>query len=355
MKLLKIFAVIYLAFVINSFSQNVNPNFDYTGIEQFYKVITLLERNQEPTARQWEKLFNTPGYKVLTSGEFTKEYFKKKFKLVFMPSKSKDLRRELKNRKDISHLSHFIKVRDNKRKVLRQLENLKRTPYNKEAIQRTLKFLPQNYVNQYPPVAFVIFENNGRGSSPIVVDLAASMQWDFVSFLSHEFHHWYRNRQMKFNYRNVSNNDLYLVQALDHIEAEGIADMVDKRDWFTKASNSVSTYARSFIDDVSRTPYVIKQMDELLISANEYPNNRKQIGRKILQLLPQKGHTTGYFMASLILETLGKNKLVDCLGNPFKFILTYNKAAKINGRYPSFSSKALTVIKELNSGYSIKK
>ncbi len=351
MKVIKIVIIFSFLFYCNSFSQNINPNFDYSGVYEFYKIVDILKQNREPTSSKWNRLFQTPGYKVLIKGEFTKDFFKQNFRLVFMPSKKFELNRKLKNKYHLQHLMHYIKVRDNKNKMMRQLENLKSIPYNRKAITRTLKFLPQNRVSVYPPVAFVIFENNGRGSSPIVVDLAASIEWDFVSFLSHEFHHWYRNRQLKFNYNNIRRNDMLLVQAFDHIEAEGIADMVDKRDWFTKASNSVSLQARQFINDVSRTPYIIKQMDRILIKAEQYPSSRNRQGNKLLNLLPEKGHTTGYFMASLILEEFGKDKLVSCVGNPFKFIKTYNDAAKISKRYPSLSESAMNVINEYEDKY----
>ena len=350
MRIIKIFVIVLILFVAN-FGQGVNPNFDYSGVYKFYDIVEILERNQEPTSKQWNDLFNTPGYKVLTNGEFTKEFFKKNFRLVFMPSKEKELNKELKRKSNLWHLNHYIKVRDNKEKIIEQLHNLQNNPFNGKAITRTLKYLPQNSVNEYPPVAFVIFESNGRGSSPIVVDLAASIEWDFVSFLSHEFHHWYRNRQLKFNYQNVKNRDGYLIQALDHIEAEGIADMVDKKDWFTKASNSVSQYARQFINDVSRTPFIIKQMDKIFSQAEKNQTQKKSLGKQLLTLLPQKGHTTGYFMASLILEEYGKDKLVKCLGNPFRFIRTYNNAAKSSGRYNFFSDTSMKLINDLETQY----
>ena len=351
MKIIKI--VLTLSFLFSNifYAQRINPNFDFSGIYEFYKIVNILEQDREPTSTQWNSLFRTPGYKVLTSGEFTKDFFKRNFRLVFMPSKEKELNEKLKKGYYSQHLAHYIKVRDNKNRMIKQLENLKSIAYNRKAISRTLEYLPQRTVNEYPPVAFVIFESNGRGSSPIVVDLAASIEWDFVSFLSHEFHHWYRNRQLKFDYSKVDQNDLLLVQAFDHIEAEGIADMVDKRDWFTKASNSVSKYARQFINDVSGTPYIIKQMDKILIKAEKNPNLRNRLGNKLLNLLPEKGHTTGYFMASLILQEFGKDRLVKCLGNPFKFIRTYNNAAKISNRYPYFSTLSMKVIDEFGNKY----
>lgn len=338
--------------IFNVSAQNKNPNFDFSGIKQFWNIVDILKQNQYPTNNQWHNLFNTPGYKVLTHQEFPKNFFKNSFELVFMPTKKKDLDKALKRGINTNHLLHYIKVKNNRAKINEQMKHIKNTAYNRRALNRTLKFLPQHSVNRYPPVAFVIFENNGRGSSPIIVDLAATLEWDFESFLAHEYHHWYRNRELKFNKSNIGPDDSSILEALNMIEAEGIADMVDKRDWFTKSSNSISTYARQFINDVGRTPYIIHSMDKILSEINREPGKKGSLGRQFRRLLPQKGHTTGYFMASLILKKFSRDNLVQCVGNPFRFIKLYNKASKLSGgKYPGFSKQALNIINYLESKY----
>lgn len=351
MKCIKTLTLLLILFFTQQlFSHGENENFEFSGIEQFWDIVSTLEENQEPTNSEWNNLFNTPGYKVLISGEFTKDFFKQNFRLVFMPSQKKNLETNLQNR---SHLHHYIKVRDNKLKIQEQLRKLKRGNYNRKAVKRTLKFLPQRSVEQYPPVSFVIFESNGRGSSPLVVDLEATLEWDFMSFLSHEYHHWYRNKQLIFDNRSISFDDRIIVNTLSMIEAEGIADMVDKKAWFTKPSNAISKYARHFINDVGRTPYIIKSMDRIFSKIENNPKNKNSLSRSLEALLPQKGHTTGYFMASLILKNLGKKELVKCVGNPFNFFFFYNKATKCNGNiYPGFSNQAIKFIESLSKKYS---
>jgi uncharacterized protein YjaZ len=348
---IKLFLIIII-FSNFTFSQSQNSNFEFSGLDQFWKIVKIYESNREPTKSDWNNLFSTPGYRVLTSYEFTKNFFIDNFRLVFKPSESKKLESELQAGKNIHHLSHYIKVRDNKKKIKDQYKKLKSNRFNNTALSRTLEYLPQNRVSEYPPVSFVIFESNGRGSSPIVVDLAASIEWDFVSFLSHEYHHWYRNSQLRFNYGNIERSEIDLVNALSMIEAEGIADMVDKKDWFTKPNSAISTYARQFIYDVKRTPAIIKLIDSELIKIHENPNYINSAGKKILRSLPQRGHTTGYFMASLILEKFEKKELVRTVGNPFDFILLYNTAAeKSGGKYPKFSDLSIKYLNLLNIKY----
>lgn len=340
--------------ILNSSFYSSNNNFDFSGMDQFWKIVKTLESNREPSKSDWNQLFSTPGYKILTSGEFNKQFFIDNFRLVFKPSNRKKLEESLKNKKYLHHLNHYIKVRDNKNLIKDQQKLLTRNNYNNIAIDRTIEFLPQNNVYEYPPVSFLIFESNGRGSSPIIVDVAASIEWDFISFLSHEFHHWYRNRQLQFSYTDIAFEDQDIIKVFSMIEAEGIADMVDKKDWFTKPNSAISEYARGFIRDVGKTPAVIVSMDEVLNQIYKDPKQKKNLAKRLYYLLPQKGHTTGYFMASLILEKFSKSKLVMCVGNPFEFILLYNKAAKMSaGRYPSFSDESIKLISEFSSKYII--
>lgn len=348
--------LISLLFFISSltFAQGRNSNFEFSGIQQFWEIVKSFEANREPSTIDWNKLFDTPGYKVLTSVEFTEEFFKKNFRLVFNPKNKKELDLELKSGRNIHYLNHYIKVRENKDKIRDQLKKLKSVRYNSSAIKRTLEYLPQNRVSDYPPVSFVIFENNGRGSSPIVVDLAASIVWDFMGFLSHEYHHWYRNRQVQIKLNSVTDDDKDIVEAFSLIEAEGIADMVDKKDWYTKPSNAVSEYARRYLQDVRFTPHIINQIDLTFQQIYKNPKNKKYLGSKILSILPQRGHTTGYFMARLILEKFSKRELVKCVGNPFEFILLYNKASiKSERKYPGFSDETVQIIKAMADKYKL--
>jgi hypothetical protein len=352
--MLKILIILFLSSNV-LLSQNRNSNFEFSGIAQFWKIIKILESNREPSQNDWSKLFNTPGYKVLLKDEFTRDFFEDRFRLVFMPVKSENLSDALKSGRDLHHLNHYIKVRENKEKIREQHNKLRRNREHNTALKRTLEYLPQRRVSDNPPVSFVIFESNGRGSSPIVVDLAASIEWDFVSFLAHEYHHWYRSRQMQINLNKVDFKDRNLVNAFSIIEAEGIADMIDKKDWYTKPSNAISDYARRFIYDVQRTPSIIHYIDQALIQLSKHPEQISIIGRKIFDNLPQRGHTTGYFMARLILEKFSKRDLVKCVGNPFEFILLYSKAAiQSKGKYPHFSTESIKFLNNLNNKYSRK-
>lgn len=330
-----------------------NSNFDFSAIPKFWHIVDLLSENNEPSESEWNDLFDTPGYKVLTGQEFPKKFFKKNFRLAFKPSLKNELNEKLrKSDRESYYLHYYLKVKNNRKQLEYQLGKLKRRSLNKEALDLTLRYLPMNYVSDFPPVAFVIFENNGRGSSPIVVDLQATLEWDFISFLAHEFHHFYRNKLRKLNFGNVSATDRPLVEAMIKIEAEGIADRVDKKKWFNTSYSTVSPYAVEFKREVSRTPQLLNKINGLLEMYAGNSAERKKIGNEILYSIPQKGHPTGYFMATLIEEKLGRNELKKCVGNPFRFFIAYHNAAKLSGnQYPKFSPKVLRLLANMENNY----
>jgi ubiquinone/menaquinone biosynthesis C-methylase UbiE len=66
-------------------------NADFSGVERFLALTAILERDQEPSIEQWDRLFSTPGYAVLLKREFRRDFFAGRFRLAFMPSKKTEL------------------------------------------------------------------------------------------------------------------------------------------------------------------------------------------------------------------------------------------------------------------------
>ncbi len=346
--------LILLLCVINISAQYYhNNNFDFSAIPVFWHIVDILSANEEPSVKDWDDLFNTPGYSVLTRREFSKDFFKKNFRLAFKPSLKDELNQKLQqNNKESYYLHYYVKVKNNREKLGYQLNKLKSRSLNKEALDLTLRYLPVNSVSSFPPVAFVIFENNGRGSSPIVVDLQATLEWDFISFLAHEFHHFYRNKLTKLDFNSMKKEDKPLVEAMIKIEAEGIADRVDKKKWFNSSYRQSSPYAYDFKNEVRKTPQLLTKINNLLEMYSLQESSRETLGKQIREIIPQKGHPTGYFMASLIEEKLGRNELVKCVGNPFRFFIAYHNAAKLSGnQYPKFSPKVLRLLTNMENHY----
>ena len=74
--------------VIPSTKKSLNPNFDLSSVKKFWPVMEILLQDREPTARQWQELFNSTGHNTLRR-EFKDEFFKKYLRAAYMPGQVK--------------------------------------------------------------------------------------------------------------------------------------------------------------------------------------------------------------------------------------------------------------------------
>lgn len=351
MKRILVNIVFVSIFFLTLNGQSHNTNFEFSGMDKFWKIVEVFESNREPDEQMWNELFSTPGYNVLTIKEFQKEFFKNKFRVAYKPEKVNEYENALKNPTDAYYLKHYKEVAKNKSFLKSQINKLMQSSKNKIAANKALNFLPMSSVSDYPPVSFLIFANDGRGNSPIVIDLYATTDWDFIPFLAHEYHHWYRNRIVKINYGRVENVDRIFYETISQLEAEGIADQVDKADWFNNKSKNKKR-ERNYLISVEDSPRVIKEMNKLLEQISDEKSLKRNNFSRIKQIVPHGGHPTGFYMARMILKQLGKTELVRTVGNPFAFFKTYNNAVKLSGNYDVlFSSKAMKIVSELENKY----
>jgi hypothetical protein len=329
----------------------VNPGFDFSAMAPFWTVHDSLTADREPSAEEWAALLDTPGYRALTRSEFTNEFFQQAFRLTFMPSMKDDLESALGDERQARFLRHYLDASQRRDELERHFVHLQSTSIVAPIIQRTLEYLPSVKVEGSPRVAFVIFANDGRAYEPIVIDLLASVSWDIESFLAHEFHHWYRNRLRIIDLDRVDDADADLLLTLDQIQAEGIADMIDKRAWLVEGANppqGAERYAALYRQYLQATPELLKALDSLLLQYAGSPETRAAIGAQIRELVPQSGHPTGFFMAALIRDQLGFEGLITDVGNPFAFLRAFDRAAA-QGNYPELrlSAEAMAVLDDL--------
>ena len=84
----------------------------------------------------------------------------------------------------------------------------------------------------------------------------------------------------------------------------------------------------------------------------DHPERRRELGRKLRDLVPLSGHPTGFYMSNLIIDQLGKDALIKEIGNPFTFFRLYNQGADKKGNEaPTFSEKAIRFIQSLEEKY----
>ncbi len=325
---------------------------DFSGVEKFLELTALLEEDQEPTEEQWDDLFATPGYKILILREFNKGFFIERFKLAFMPSKKEALEAKLKEEKGFwaKFLPHFVRAKNQRDLIAEQVAKLKALDFVKTAVDETREFLPAQPIEEYPPLSFVIFGPDARGYMPVVVDVlyAYDRRDFFISFIAHEFHHYYRNQHFPYV------QDQNFIWVIDQIQGEGIADQINKGKWFHD-KNLYPKYAeknRIYLEWYAKSPKIIHEMDLLFSAAYDHPEKKMEYGQQLQAIIPMSGHPTGFYMANLIIEQLGKGTLVKDIGNPFAFFRLYKKAAdKKGGKTPNFSEKSILFIRSLEQRY----
>ena len=330
---------------------------DFSGVERFLDLTALLERDEEPPPEAWDALFATPGYAVLLEREFRRDFFEEGFRLAFMPSRAEDLAKRLEADRAAgglrsSYVPHFVRARLARDTIRSELESLRELTFVDEAVQKAAALLPSVEPGDYPPISFVIFGPDARGYSPVVIDvLYLRDRGEYLtSFVAHEFHHYYRNRLLQLT------QDREILWVINQVQAEGIADQINVGEWFHDPARFEEQAARprnrAYLEWYERSPEVIGKMDDLLSEMFRHPETRGELGAELQAAVPLSGHPTGFFMANVIIEEMGREALTLHIGNPFRFFLLYKEAAdRRGGETPTFSDEAVALIRELEARY----
>ena len=349
----KITGILFLIFLSASFGfgQVKNLNFDFSGIDQFWKVAGILERGRDPSVDDWTALFQTPGYRELMRREpfYSEEFFRNRLGLVFKPSRAEELKETLGKNKS-ANLAHFAQIKTKKSALDRLRTELESGSLMDEALRKAGEFLPVGATDREasPPVSFIFFDADARGYVPMIIDLALALDKgpQFVELLAHEAHHYYRNRNLAYDEGNVKVKHADLFNSLAQLQMEGLADQIDKHvPYYVSAPPEKSDYADRYRKNVVEAPRQLASYNELFEKMADRPDRISSLP------LVQSGHPTGYYMARAIIGNGDLRELIAKAGNPFAFFYLYNKAAMKQGRADAFSRKAIGFLRDLERSY----
>lgn len=342
--------------------------FDFSGVDQFWRMVDTLERDMEPTEEQWASLLETPGYNYLVKVEGKEKLFKRYLPIAFRPSKKTELTKVLANGgDDLRYVNHYLNVKARREELLEFQKRLQRQPLLNLALRRTSRYLPEGTVAKYPPptVYFAIFEPDGKASnSIIVVDLLFAQNVGVVGFIAHESHHYYVERISKLKTPEREAKDYYLVHAIDQLRLEGVADLIDKESILREITSQerdqwLQWYASEYKKQYLRSNKILEQIDSLIAEISANPAKLEENSKKAWGLLPFAGHPTGYYMARVIVANLGKDAVIKDIANPFVFLRQFNRAAKREMRktkrkHQIFSGRSLDYLNILEGKYVTK-
>jgi len=319
---------------------------DFSGVRKFLDLTTTLEADKEPSPDEWDALFMTPGYDVLLKREFRRDFFVERFRLAFMPSRADALTEQMKKDTGFAaqFLPHYLRAKAMRRDIERWLAEQEPEELYDAAIGKARALLPDGAAGSRPAVSFVVFAPDSRGYDPVVLDVLFCLDSGgrLVDVIAHEFYHYYRNRMVDWG---QDQNTLWVI---NQIHTEGVADLIDKAAWVHEAESALAPRAREFVKFFADSPNVIRKMDELLSRMSDMKTGRGALGQELRRAVPQSGHPTGLYMATVILETMGKPALIDVTDDPFAFFRLYQEAAtKKGGDTPRFSTKSVAFLDRL--------
>ncbi|MEE9465474.1 MAG: DUF5700 domain-containing putative Zn-dependent protease, partial [Candidatus Neomarinimicrobiota bacterium] len=170
----------------------------------------------------------------------------------------------------------------------------------------------------------------------------------------HEAHHYYRNKLLIYDPAQVRSRDRDVVWVLNQIQAEGLADRVDRRVlYFQKGYLENMPEAQLFKARVAQVPAVLDSLDRLLSQIASHRGDYSHLGRQMRELLPMSGHAVGYYVTSVVVKRFGNQELNQRVGNPFAFFHLYHLASIMpESNTYIFSPKSVAFVQLLQARYS---
>ena len=335
----------------------IEPVFDTSAVEAFWPLVELLREDLEPPVEMWDAMLETPALEALAEQGMSPLFFERLMNLAFRPSMAQARNTALGDQRIGPSLQHFLEVWERREELDRAMRGMVRTGIDPELLAGLRALLPAEIPSGRPPVAFAVFANAGRGGDPLVVDPLALVSWDVPPYLTHEMHHWYRDQLLEYEPDAVQPADRDLVAWLDALQAEGVADLLDKKAWMEnplQVDPDRKPYVDQYLHAIDHVEESIEALDAALSVWNlaESAAERRGATNELGQKMPLGGHPVGYHMVTTITGVFGTQGLRDTVGNPFAFARLYDEAARRGDRARPLSDEAMAALGRLEERYA---
>ncbi len=330
---------------------------DTSSFDFLIELYSEMKKGQEITAEKWGELLNTMGYQALLNEEFSENFFKRNLELAFNPTKSEELRNALEVTTESRYLRYYIEVREKMADYQNHVKTLQKNWARLEdaIITRAQSLLPYKEFDEEITVSIAVFDRDARAYEAIILDPIFTTQMEsFVSIVAHEVHHILRHGLLKYDKDKVEDEEKDIVWVLEQMQAEGIADHIDKgyfiygkeQDFFHKQ------YVTMFKQYVSEVPKIMKDLDEIFLKLSQGVYQKEVAGKELRNKIPLSCHPLGYYMANIIIKNSLLDDMIRDIGNPFSFVKLYNKAVLADRKeMPSFALETIEQIDKLEQKY----
>lgn len=343
----------------NSISK-ANIEFNIGSAQMVIEMARDIDAGKALDENTWDELFSSPGYKnylVYRDSVWKKNLIKEAMFTVFDDSNSSKLDSLMnltvkldKNFMKLSLVRNFYSIKTNLDEIERYLEETDFSKIFTQADSLALTYLPtrvrKSSADLYP-VFIVVSDPDGRvQEKSIILDLNLMFEMGtegLIKFIAHEFHHNYRGLL-------VSTYDSPLMEELNKLHQEAIADLIDKK---KPPREKLGLFPQSIVDtyneDYLNTPNNLRTLDSLVVGYSTGEIDETVFNDRIKGYFKFGGHTTGIYMSFLINETIGKEQLIESCDNPVEFLTIYNSVAKGLKNEYIFSDSFIDYIVELKA------
>ena len=314
---------------------------DLTSVDEFFKVISTLKEGKEISEEQWKDFDNSNGYKDLSQN--SRDIIKSSIGIVFGNSTIAEkesilsITQEEMNKNPTMLLKklvvvNYLDINDNYESVKSFRENYDFNTLIEKAKQRLSSFLDTTIdsTTQLKPVYFIFASADGLAkNSGLYIDLYLiykQTEQQRVDFLAHEFFHNYRGKYVNPDYYKHD-----IAYAIDAIQDEGIADLIDKTEGYEAYYNGIwelPEMVETMVNLYNQAQEDLERLQNLSIRYAKNEISKNDMGDELLEFFKFNGHPIGSFMANQIVNAGYKSEMLETFYNPYEFYKLYNKASE---------------------------
>ena len=324
---------------VSSYSQ-----YDFSSLADGIRIVNQLKLGIKPSEQMWEQLFSHNAYQLVFSiSDLTQEKLRNRFEIAFLPLKASQF--DTLNAFEKQEVKHLRAALDN----LDWINNYKNMLTGSKAVERSLTM-----ANQWIPKAFqskqatqYVFGFFGQNAHASAVGVVLDPYLGYLSDLhapfelgAHELHH---NLRANIKLTKPLNRDNGFDRVIDHLQHEGVANLIDKSHFLQMNSPFSDEIKQYFNRELEKAPHYLKALDKAMSeAASDHENADFMVFQKAG--LPLWGHVLGWYMTQTIVKAGMKQQLVDSMLSPRSLPSLYNQAVdKLGAQQPKYSQVVINV------------